>query len=174
MQKIFAISGSTRKKSSSKALLRYVAEQFSNLIELELFNDLDQLPHFNPDLDGDNPPQAIIDFRTKIEAADGIIVCTPEYVFSLPGSLKNAIEWLVSTTLLSEKPVALIVAAASGQKAFEALNLIMTTLEVLVEPESKLLIQGVKGKINDLGQLTDQPTKEEVKKTIQSLLNSIK
>lgn len=171
--KILAISGSTRKKSSNEALLNYIVGHFANHAEIEIFNRIDQLPHFNPDLDNDHSPKAVLDFRKKIEAADGIIICTPEYVFSLPGSLKNALEWLVSTTLLSDKPAALIVAAASGQKAFESLDLIMTTLEVRIAAEGKILIQGIKGKINQEGELEDVSTKQKLKQVVKSFIASI-
>lgn len=143
--KILAISGSTRKNSSNGAILNFIAEQYKEVLDVEIFDKIDKLPHFNPDLDNENPPNEIVDFRNLIQSADGVLVCTPEYVFSLPGSLKNTIDWNVSTTIFSNKPVAIIVAAASGEKALESLGLIMTTIESKIS--SKLLIQGAKGKI---------------------------
>ena len=96
------------------------------------------------------------------------MICTPEYVFSLPGSLKNALEWCVSTTVLSHKPVGLITASASGEKAQEQLRLIMKTLETNFNEETELLIKGIKGKMNDQGKITDHKTMEEIKKFITS------
>jgi NAD(P)H-dependent FMN reductase len=61
--------------------------------------------------------QQLLAFRKKIEDADGVLICTPEYVYSLPGSLKNAVEWMVSTTLFTDKPAALITAASSGTES---------------------------------------------------------
>ena len=67
-------------------------------------------------------------FRKSIEEADAVLICTPEYVFSLPGILKNALEWTVSTTVFSDKPTALLTASSSGEKAHESLLLVMKTL----------------------------------------------
>ena len=115
-RKILAISGSTRKESSNEMILNLISELYKETLEVDVFDGIDKLPHFNPDLDTENPPLLVKDFRDKIQSADGVIICTPEYVFSLPGSLKNAIEWNVSTTVFSHKPLAIIVAAASGEK----------------------------------------------------------
>ncbi len=172
-KQILAISGSTKKKSSNEAIIRLIADFFKNEIDLELFDGIDTLPHFNPDLDQEEPPAVVAYFREKIQKADGVLICTPEYVFSLPGSLKNAIEWNVSTTNFSNKPVAIIVAAASGEKALESLALIMTTIEARLPDESKLLIKGVKGKINSSGEIQYQTTISQIKALTASLIRSV-
>ena len=156
--KIFAITGSTRKNSSNYKILKYISENIKTDFEVEIFEDLDELPHFNPDLDTENAPEKIISFRNKIAQADGIIICTPEYVFSLPGSLKNALEWCVSTTIFSKKKVGLITASASGEMGHDQLILIMKTLEAQFEDENLLLIQGVRGKINEEGKIINNET----------------
>lgn len=171
MRKILAISGSTRKGSSNNMILRHIANQFKGKLDFELFDSIDQLPHFNPDL-ANNPPEQVVGFQEKLKQADGVLICTPEYVFSMPGSLKNAIEWNVSTTIFSNKPVALIVAAASGEKAFESLDLIMTTIESKIAPDSKLLIKGIKGKINHDG-ILEKETASKVDQIVLALLNAI-
>jgi chromate reductase, NAD(P)H dehydrogenase (quinone) len=147
-KKIFAISGSTKKKSSSNAIIAEIKKRFADILEVELFEGIDTLPHFNPDEDQENFYPSVDLFRRKIELADGVIFCSPEYVYSLPGSLKNAIEWCVSTTVFSNKPVAIIIAAANGVKALESLQLIMTTIEARINSGASLLIQGAKGKVN--------------------------
>jgi chromate reductase, NAD(P)H dehydrogenase (quinone) len=172
-KKILGISGSTRKNSSSETILKFISDSFIDSVDLEIFDGIDKLPHFNPDLDNENPPVEVVEFRKKIERADGIIFCTPEYVFSLPGSLKNAIDWNVSTTVFSNKAIAIIVAAASGEKAFESLQLILTTIESRIAEESKLLIQGVKGKIGINGEIIDVDTAKKITAVIESLIRSI-
>ena len=172
-KKILAISGSTKKNSSNEALIKFIATAFKNRVEVRLFNSIDQLPHFNPDLDNTALPESVLDFRQQIQEADGILICTPEYVFSLPGSLKNALEWNVSTTNFSNKPVAIIVAAASGEKALEALSLIMTTIEAQLPENSKLLIKGVKGKINSSGEIIDPITISQINGLMKSLIRAI-
>lgn len=174
MMKIVAISGSTRKNSTNELILRHIAEAYQDRISVEIFNRIDTLPHFNPDLDRGHPPPAIKEFRDKIQASDGVIICTPEYVFSLPGSLKNAIEWNVSTTIFSNKPVALIVASASGEKAFEALDLLMTTIESRIADNSKILIKGAKGKVGKDGRIEDEATRGRIDGLVESLIRSIK
>ncbi len=171
--KILAISGSTRKNSTNHKILDLIGNRYHNDFELEIYDGIDKLPHFNPELDGDNLPLKVKIFRDKIENADGVLICTPEYIFSLPGSLKNAIEWNVSTTLFSNKPVAIIVASASGEKAFESLALIMETIEANIPIESRLLIQGAKGKIDAGGQILDSELIEKIDLLMQSFKSSI-
>ncbi|MET0945209.1 MAG: NADPH-dependent FMN reductase [Flavobacterium sp.] len=169
--KILAITGSTRKNSSNHKILKYISENIKPEFEVEIFEDLDELPHFNPDLDTENAPEKIISFRNKIAQADGIIICTPEYVFSLPGSLKNALEWCVSTIILSKKKVGLITASASGEMAHDQLILIIRTLEAQFEDENLLLIQGVRGKIDEEGKIINDETLAALNKFITNFEN---
>jgi chromate reductase len=157
-KKIFAISGSTRKNSSNFKILKFISEYLNNEFEVEIFEDLVSIPHFNPDLDNENPPESITGLRNKIAAASGVIICTPEYVFSLPGSLKNVLEWCVSTTVFCNKKVGLITASASGEMGHEQLSLIMKTIEAKFDEETQLLIQGIRGKLDSDGNIIDEKT----------------
>lgn len=162
-KKVLAISGSTRANSSNERLIRKIAALASETIHLTLFDSISELPHFNPDLDNnDQLPSAVLAFRQQIADADGIIICTPEYVFTLPGSLKNALEWCVSTTLFSQKPVGLITASASGEKGYETLQLVMKTIEAKFSEATQLLIKGIKSKIDMEGNITHPQTLNEV------------
>lgn len=172
-KKILGISGSTKPNSTNFLILNHLQELFYDTLELHIFNGIDKLPHFNPELDEKSLPVEVKEFRELIEKSDGVLFCTPEYVFSLPGSLKNAIEWSVSTTVFSNKPVAMIVAAASGEKAYESLSLILTTIEAILPDRSKLLIQGAKGKIDKEG-IKDATVKKRIQEVITSLMESIK
>lgn len=163
LKNILAIVGSTRASSSNLNLVKAFADITKDKYNLIIFEGISHLPHFNPDLDTLAPPQEVIDLRKQIEAADALIICTPEYVFSLPGALKNLIEWCVSTTLLRQKPVGLITASASGLKAHEELQLIMKTVEAKFDESTTLLIQGIKGKFNADGTLIDLQTIEKLK-----------
>lgn len=172
-RRILAISGSTKKQSTSRRLLEYVAKSFENEIQLTIYDGIGHLPHFNPDLEKEHLPESVDQFRALIAQAEGVLFCTPEYVFSLPGSLKNAIEWTVSTTLFSSKPVAMIVAAASGEKAYESLGLIMTTLESVLPEDAKLLIKGAKGKIREDLAISDQRIVAGIHRVMHSLVHTI-
>lgn len=157
-KKIIAVSGSTRKNSSNFKILKFISEHINSQYKVEIFEDLENIPHFNPDLDTENPPEEVTLFRNKILAADGVIICTPEYVFSLPGSLKNALEWCVSTTVFSNKNVGLITASASGEKGHDQLSLIMKTIEAKFDDKTQLLIQGIRGKLDIDGNIIDEKT----------------
>lgn len=172
-KKVLAISGSTRNHSTNEAILKSIAESYKESLEVQIFTEIATLPHFNPDMDKGEIPQSVRNFRKAIQASDGVLICTPEYVFSLPGTLKNAIEWTVSTTVFSHKPVGLIVASASGEKAYESLMLIMKTLEAKTGPRSALLIKGAKGKINEQGFFKDQKTQEALDTLIHSFKDSM-
>lgn len=168
-KQILAIAGSVRKASINKALLNYIAKKFEEELSVEIYDKVGQLPIFNPDLEGDLLPPIIKALQAKIKAADGIIISTPEYVFSPPGNLKNLLEWHVSTTLFSGKPVALIVAAASGKKAMESLDLVMSTItEGAISDDLKLLFQGIGGKVNKDGVISDKVLKTRINQLVKA------
>ncbi|MBW4358879.1 NADPH-dependent FMN reductase [Flavobacterium taihuense] len=157
-KQILAIIGSTRANSSNLKVVQYLAALTKDLYDIAIFERISELPHFNPDSDNENPPCSVVEFRQLISKADGVLICTPEYIYSLPGSLKNAIEWCVSTAVFSQKPIGLITASASGKRAHEELQLIMKTVETNFTKETTLLISGIKGKFNDQGILSDTDT----------------
>jgi chromate reductase len=106
--RILAISGSLRAASSNTAALKALALLAPAEIDVVLYNGLDQLPHFNPDLDNDRPPEPVIALREKVQTAQGLIICSPEYAHGVAGSMKNALDWLVGSLEFPGKPVALI------------------------------------------------------------------
>ncbi len=169
---ILAIIGSASSISSNLKLVEKIASLTSKEFNLTIYNDLKTLPHFDPEL-SDNPPKQIIEFRKSIEKADGIIICTPEYVFSIPSGLKNSIEWCISTTIFSDKPIGIITASASGQKGHEELQLIMKTIMAKFTDETCLLIQGIKGKFDEQGNLTDKETEKKIYVFTDALINLI-
>jgi len=170
---IFVINGSASHDSSNKKLIDHIWELCKEDFDLKIFNGLKALPHFDPELSTDDPPYSITAFRKEIEYADGVLICTPEYVFSIPSGLKNAIEWCVSTTVFSDKPTGLITASASGEKGHEELKLIMRTIMAKFTNETTLLIQGIKGKINEEG-ISDKKTEEDLKKFIEAFKKLVK
>lgn len=161
---IFVLIGSASQNSANQKLIDSLAKMLQDKFHFIVYPDLKTLPHFNPELSSNNPPEQIIKLRSKIEKADGIIICTPEYIFSIPSGLKNVIEWCIATTVFSNKPTGLITASASGEKAHEELQLIMKTAMAKFSMETTLLIQGVKGKINEDGQIIDKNTLDDVTK----------
>ena len=166
---ILAIVGSAGENSSNEQLVGILAELSRDYFNISIFKDLKKLPHFDPFLSTENPPGEIIEVRNLIEKADGIIICTPEYVFSIPAGLKNLIEWCVATTVFSNKPAGLITASADGQKGHEELKLIMTTLMAGFNDHTTLLIRGIKSKFNEHGRLTDEKTQHDLMAFLKEL-----
>ena len=133
--KIIAICGSLRAQSSNRALLQAAVKLAPEGIEVTIYEGLATLPHFNPDDDeeGATPPPPVAELRSLLAAADGILISSPEYAHGVPGSLKNALDWLVSDGALVDKPVALISASpVGGQYAQASLVETLTTMNWLV------------------------------------------
>lgn len=170
MKKIFAICGSTRQNSVSLELLKIIATFEKETIELQIFTQIDYLPHYNPDIDNpEKTPIFITEFRRKLKEADGILICTPEYAMGVPGTLKNALDWTVSSMEFSQKPTALITASASGEKGHQSLLETLKVIEAKIDENTSLLISTPKTKIKD-GIITDDETLKRVKSVIQNLI----
>src|SRR5262249_32305646 len=147
MKRVMVMIGSLSSRSANRTVVEYIANIFSDRLRVEQYDGIRHLPQFNPDLETSSLPAEVVELRRAIGDADGVLICTPEYVFGLPGALKNALDWTVSTTEFREKPVAVIVAALSGEKAFESLLLTLKTLEARIRDDCVLLISHIKAKI---------------------------
>ena len=139
--RLLLISGSFRQGSTNTAVLRTAAAAAPEGISTELYADADRLPHFNPDDDVEGgPPAAVAELRARIDAADAVLVSTPEYAGALPGSFKNLLEWTVGGTGLYRKPVAWINAAGvaaptGGADAHDSLRKVLGYVHAeVVEP----------------------------------------
>lgn len=167
MKNILAISGSLRQGSSNHAILKFLGSIVPADIEYAIYNDLAQIPPFDPGLDTDTPPAPVAELRKLLTEADGLIICTPEYAFGVPGQLKNMLDWLVSSSTLVDKPVALITASLGGGYAHASLLLTLDALSANVVNDATLLIQFVRSKMDADGNITDV---DEVK-NLQDLLD---
>jgi chromate reductase len=115
--RVLAIPGSVRADSHNARLLRHVAEEAPEGIEIELYRNLKSVPPYDEDDDTDTPPPAVAELRAAIGRADAILIATPEYNSSIPGVLKNALDWASrprSSTVLQDKPVA-VTGASTGR-----------------------------------------------------------
>lgn len=136
MVQLLAISGSLRAASSNSALLRAAERLSPEGISIRHYLEVGQLPHFDPDL-ADDPPQIVAELRGIISEADGILISCPEYARGIPGSFKNALDWLVASQDFPGKPVALFNASPRASHAQAALRLVLETMSaVIVEPAS--------------------------------------
>ncbi|HEY0459538.1 MAG TPA: NADPH-dependent FMN reductase [Pyrinomonadaceae bacterium] len=173
MKKILAISGSLRAKSTNLTIIENIAAMFRDRINLTIYEGLARLPHFNPDLERGAEIAEVGDFRRRIRAADGVLICTPEYVFSIPGALKNALEWTVGTNDFDGKPTALITASSLGEKTHESLFLVLKTIGAKLTENTALLISGARTKVNSTGKLADAALIEAINLLIETFLQII-
>ncbi len=112
--RVLGIPGSLRATSSSAALLRAALHVSPPGTELTIYDGLGDLPHFSPDLDVEPSPAPVGALRALIGAADALVISSPEYAHGMPGSLKNALDWLVSALEPIGKPVLLVSASPGG------------------------------------------------------------
>ncbi len=171
--KILAISGSIRKASSNLNVIKAIIALTTDIFTVSVFDGLADLPHYNPDLDNEHVPQQVTDFRQKVKDTDAIIICSPEYAVGVPGALKNAIDWTVSTMNFSKKPVALITASLSGEKAHSSLLGTLLILEAKMTQQTQLLIPFVQAKVNSDGKIVDDKTLESINNLTQSLIEIV-
>ncbi len=126
--RLLAISGSLRAASSNTKVLQAAARLAPPDVTIELYQRLGELPHFNPDFDNERVPGTVGEFRALVGAVDGVLMSSPEYARGVPGTLKNALDWLVGSLEFPNKPVALI---NVSPRATHALASLTTTLETM-------------------------------------------
>jgi chromate reductase len=173
MKNILAISGSLRQGSSNHAILQYLGSLVAADVRYTIYNDLAIIPAFDPGSDTDTPPDSVTALRQLITEADGIIICTPEYAFGVPGSLKNMLDWLVSSSTLVDKPIALITASLGGEHAHASLLLTLGALSANVINDATLLIQFVRSKIAPDGTITDAYTVKNLQDVLTAFLKEV-
>lgn len=113
---ILGLSGSLRRGSHNRALLEAAARELPDGVALEFFERLGDIPPYNEDLDVEPAPEAVAALREAISSADGVLIATPEYNGSIPGQLKNALDWASRPfpgSSLKDKPAA-VVGASQG------------------------------------------------------------
>src|SRR6476661_8984174 len=117
--RVVAISGSLRVGSANSAMLLAAASVAPKGLDIVVYEGIGALPHFNPDLDGEGAtaPGTVAAFRALLASAEGVVISSPEYAHGVPGSLKNALDWLVSDGLLVGKRVVLVNATPPSQYA---------------------------------------------------------
>jgi NAD(P)H-dependent FMN reductase len=170
--KVLAVSGSTRQQSTNLNLIRAIDNLFTEKLQIELFEGIGAIPHFNPDLDTDSPPQEVVHWRNKVRAAQGVLICTPEYAMGVPGSLKNAIDWTVSSMEFSHRPVALITASLNGEKGHASLMETLKIIESTMAPGCDLVIPFAKTKVKG-SEITDKETLSQVSILMNNFINTM-
>jgi chromate reductase, NAD(P)H dehydrogenase (quinone) len=139
-----AISGSLRRASSNTALIVAAARLAPGTVEISIYRGLAEIPPFNPDLESDSAPEAVTRFRAALQACDVVLISSPEYAHGVPGVLKNALDWVVGSGELVDKPIALINASGRTTHAWASLaeTLSVMSAHVIVEASITVPLDG--------------------------------
>lgn len=137
---ILAISGSLRKASSNRALVDAAAQLAADAVEVAVYSTLAEIPPFNPDQDEVDPAAPVARFRAALQACDGVLISSPEYAHGVSGVMKNALDWVVGSGELVDKPVALINAAPRATHAHAALMETLTVMSAQIVPGASITV----------------------------------
>jgi chromate reductase len=171
---ILGIAGSLRRASYNRAALRAATQLVPQDTTLEIF-ELDGIPGFNQD-EEQNPPAKVADFKRRIRAADAILIVTPEYNYSIPGVLKNAIDWAsrpYGDSAWSGKPVAIMgasIGTIGTARAQYHLRQVFVFLNMFPVNQPEVMIGNAAERFDAQGNLTDETTKDFIRKLLQSLV----
>jgi chromate reductase, NAD(P)H dehydrogenase (quinone) len=174
--KILAISGSLRANSSNTSLLRAIVGLAPDRVQMSIYPGIGDLPHFNPELDDDLALPSVRDWRTQLRSADGILFCTPEYAHGIPGVLKNALDWIVSSGELMHKPTAVISASPAPDGGAKANAALVQTLRVMmadISPGAILCLPAISAKLTERGEISDPQTASSLQSLLATLVATI-
>ncbi len=158
--RLIGMSGSLRAGSYSNAVLETLREKFAGIADLTIW-DLAPIPLYNQDFEGDKRPAPVKALLAAIAAADGLVLCAPEFNHSIPGVLKNALDWAsrpAFTSVMAYKPVAIMATspgALSGARCLEHIKVALDSMMARVVLARECIITSVAAKIRD-GRLVDE------------------
>ncbi len=171
---ILAFAGSLRKDSYNKALVRAALELTPENVAIEVF-DLEGIPPFNND-DINNPPAQVVEFKEKIRNADALLIATPEYNYSIPGVLKNAIDWASrppKENPLGDKPVAIMSASTGrlgGARAQYHLRQTFVFLNMHPINRPEVMLSQAANNVDVNGKLTNEETRTLIRQLLEALV----
>lgn len=171
---VLAIAGSLRRGSYNRATLRAARELAPEGMEIEIFARLGEIPPFNQDLE-DDPPEVVADLKEQIRAADAVVFATPEYNFSIPGVLKNAMDWgsrPFGDSAWEGKPAAIMSASVSllgGVRAQNHLRQSMVYLDMYPVNAPEVLIAAAEERFDSAGVLTDETSRKLIRELLENL-----
>jgi chromate reductase len=171
---ILGFAGSLRRQSYNRAILAVASEMVPDDATFEIF-DLEGIPPFNQDLELE-PPEKVRDFKARIRAADGILIATPEYNYSIPGVLKNAIDWASrpkEDNAFDGKPVGLMGASVGmlgTARAQYDLRRSFVFLNMLPLNQPEVMVPFAQDKVDGNGRVTDEKTRKKIRELLESLV----
>lgn len=175
--KILGISGSLRHDSYNTSLLRAAAELVGEDVELVLWDGLKAVPPYDADDDTENVPAAVAAMRAAIAGADAVLFATPEYNASIPGQLKNGLDWVsrpLATNALRNKPVAVVGASTGAFGAVWAqadLRKVLATIGARVV-EGEVAVGQAPTRFDDQGRFVDDELREQLAEVVALLISA--
>ena len=172
--RILGIAGSLRSESYNRAALRAATELVPEGATLDVF-ELDGIPGFSQD-EEQNPPAKVVELKKRIREADAILIVTPEYNYSIPGVLKNAIDWAsrpYGDSAWNGKPAAIMgasIGTIGTARAQYHLRQMMVFLNMFPINQPEVMIGNASERFDAAGKLTDAPTKEFIRQLLQNLV----
>jgi chromate reductase len=173
--RILGIAGSLRRESYNRAALRAATQLVPDGASIEIF-ELDGLPGFNED-EEQNPPAKVVELKRRIREADAILIVTPEYNYSIPGVLKNAIDWAsrpYGDSAWNGKPAAIMgasIGAIGTARAQYHLRQMFVFLNMFPINQPEVMIGNASERFDAAGNLTDDTTKDFIRQLLQGLVN---
>jgi len=175
--KVLGISGSLRRDSYNTSLLRAAAELVGEDVEFVLWEGLKAVPPYDADDDTENAPAAVAAMRSAIAGADAVLIATPEYNSSIPGQLKNGLDWVsrpLPTNALRNKPVAVVGASAGAFGAVWAqaeLRKVLAAIGARVL-EGDLAVGHAPTRFDEQGRLIDDELREQLAEVVDGLISA--
>ena len=171
--RILAISGSLCAASPNTILLNAAAALAPENVEVIVYRGLADLPHFHSDFDGDSAPPAVADFRWQLRKASGVIISTPEYAHGVPGVLKNALDWLVRSGELFEKPVAIFSTSPRATFAHASLTVTLSVMFARLLEDASIMVPLLGNKVDEPGLIADPGMSHAIRSALVAFAHAI-
>lgn len=176
--KLVGFTGSLRQNSFNKAALRAAQELLPEGAVLEII-DLAEIPFFNEDVEARGLPASVAEFKKALAAADAVLISTPEYNFSIPPVLKNALDWASrgENPPLYGKPLAIMSASPSmlgGARVQYHLRQVCVSLNLIPINKPEVFIANAGAKFDEAGTLTDERTRKSIEGLLKALVEKVK
>jgi chromate reductase len=174
--RLLLVTGSTRRASTNTAALRAAAELLAPGVDAALHDGLAELPAFDPDQDRDPLPEPVARLRQAIGRADAVVLCTPEYAGTLPGSLKNLLDWTVGGGELYGKPAGWINVAAPGRGtgADATLRTVLGYVGAELVPSSGVRVNVPRDAVDDDGAIVSEAVRAELAGALDAIVAEIR
>lgn len=176
LMNLLAISGSVRAGSYNRALLEAMSKLCPEGASITIYDRIKDIPIFNADVDESEIPESVDSLISKMRESDGVIISTPEYAHGVPGALKNALDWLVSSDALILKPV---IVTSVSTSALGGIRSLCPLIQILSAMNSNVIVEGAINvpyamkKFDDNNKLIDELTKKSIEVSLLAMQQAI-